>query len=301
MDNCERFELDMIDYLDGTLDAERVSALSAHLGGCPACSHRLALMRTLMEETSALSVEIPDGLHEKIMSRVGRGQKGGKLLRFASRRVVATAAAVALLVCAASIYGVTRLQNQKSMDSAAWELTAQNYKYKSTAALDENTSEQAADAGDDAAAGDMDGSSYDGTPGLENDVAMDAAAPAECDAGDVGELDAADQSESLKMPRELFSKLAEDTRYAAVVVMDAEEIPAALQDYTLMPTGEETDANRDEVLYIIVPADKLNEVVEECRAEDIKLTQYDAENPAPDIEFIDSSAENTLFILQVTE
>ena len=43
MAGCERFELDMIDCLDGALDGERLAALEEHLRVCPACSHRLEM------------------------------------------------------------------------------------------------------------------------------------------------------------------------------------------------------------------------------------------------------------------
>ena len=123
MAGCERFELDMIDCLDGALDGERLAALEEHLRVCPACSHRLETMRVLMEETAALCVDVPDGLHDRILQRVARERKGGRLLRFASRRTIAAAAAV-VLVCAASVYGVSRLYGQKARTQPRWNVSS---------------------------------------------------------------------------------------------------------------------------------------------------------------------------------
>ena len=70
MDGCEKFELDMIDYLDGTIDEKRLHAFIEHINGCPACFHRLEMMRVLMAETSDLSAQLPEGLHEQIMEQI---------------------------------------------------------------------------------------------------------------------------------------------------------------------------------------------------------------------------------------
>ena len=295
MDGCERFELDMIDYLDGTLDEKRLHAFMEHINGCPACSHRLEMMRVLMAETSELSAQLPEGLHEQIMAGVRREKKGGRLLRFASRRVVATAAAVAILVCAASVYAAARLRGSKSADCADMELMAVNN--QSAAAFDMKSGGSAANTAD---AGDLDGTAYSYTTeneGSENDDA----APAEYweNAEETEEQDKDEQSAS---PETLFSNIPEDTRYAAVVVMDAETVPEVLEEYVLLTeTGTKTNENGNEVLYIIVPADRLDEIVKLCRTEEIKLEQFDMENPAPDVGIIDESAEDTLVILQITK
>lgn len=300
MAGCERFELDMIDYLDGALSGERLAALEEHLRACPACSHRLETMRVLMEETAALCVDVPDGLHDRILQRVARERKGGRLLRFASRRTVAAVAAV-VLVCAASVYGVSRLYGQKGADTASLErqLLAENYASSSTG---DGAASGDADAGDAS----MDGSSYshdEVTP--ENGEVINDAAPAECDAEDIAERDPADTSGMADSKTGLFSNLAENARYASVVVMDIEEVPAPLAEYALKPgvpgDGEKSEENWEEVIYVVVPSYKTEEIVEECQAEEVKLTLYDTENPVPDEELIDTSSAETLFILQITK
>lgn len=300
MDGCEKYELDMIDYLDGALDGERLTAFSAHLGNCPACSHRLEMMRMLMDETAELSVEMPDGLHDQIMARIERERKHGRILNFASRRTLAAAAAI-LLVFAASIYGVSRLSGGNDADSASMELTALNY--KSSAALDEELTEDSADAG----AGEQDGSvdAYDVSEELEDDMAVDDAVPSEYGLEEYREQDEADLSVSQSEIQRLLSDVAEDVRYAAVVVMDAEEVPDVLQEYMLVPAdvSAEVDetAKTDEVLYTVVPTDQLDVIVAQCSTEEIELMCYDAENPVPDADVIDDSAETTLFVVRITE
>lgn len=300
MAGCERFELDMIDCLDGALDGERLAALEEHLRVCPACSHRLETMRVLMEETAALCVDVPDGLHDRILQRVARERKGGRLLRFASRRTIAAAAAV-VLVCAASVYGVSRLYGQKGTDTASLErqLLAENYASSSTG---DGAASGDADAGDAS----MDGSSYshdEVTP--ENGEVINDAAPAECDAADIAERDPADTSGMADSKTGLFSNLAEDARYASVVVMDIEEVPAPLAAYTLQPGVqsdlEKDEEKQDEVYFVVVSVEEADEILKECQAEEVKLTLYDTENPVPDEELIDTSSAEALFILQITK
>lgn len=302
MVDCEKFELDMIDYLDGTLDCERLAVLEEHLRICPSCSHRFAAMRVLMDETAALNVDIPDGLHDKIMQRVERKRKGGRLLRFASRRTVAVAAAAVMLVCVASIYGVFHLREQKCMmDTASLERQFMAENHSASSAWDDAANGEA-DTGDASIDGYFYASDAD-TP--EDGVALNHAAPAECDAEDVAESDPETTSGTLDAGTDLFSHLAEDAHYASVVVMDIEKVPAPLAEYTLLPdiqgNLEKSDEKRDEVFYAIVPADKVDEIVEKCQTEEVKLILYNAENPAPDADLIDTASEKSLFILQITD
>ena len=294
MPGCEKFEGDLIEYLDGTLEGVRLEALLAHLHSCAACSHRLEKMRILLDETAKLSVEMPDGLHERIMRRVERERRHGRLLHFTSRRTLAVAAAAVALVCTASVFGTLYARSLKGMDMAGnARMTAENS--TSYFALHDDSAE-------DTGSMPMDGVC---DAGKQEDVMEDSAeaydaAPAELDAKNNAEQEAAEEEDTAGMEDELFSHFAADSRYASVSVMNAETVPTPLEAY--LPQQEDTvadDTASEEVYYISVPAAELEDIIAACQAEDVKLVEHDTARLVPDDTVIDSTSERALIVLQI--
>lgn len=294
MADCEKYEKDFIDYLDGTLDGERLEMFVKHLRSCAVCSHRLETMRVLLEETANLSVEVPDGLHDQIIRCVRHEQKRRGLLRFTSRRTVAAAAAV-VLIGAASVYGVAHTKYFAGADTAGdARMMAEN-----------STSLSALQAEDSGAA--LDGVYYDiQTEGSAQEDSADVygVAPTESSAQNSAEQGEEDSAalEAKDVDSTFFSQLAADERYASVVVMDASTVPVLLEEYLTLPDESVAEtADGDEVHYMIVPASEADEIIAACQTDEIKLKEYNTEHPVPDATVIDGDAENSLIILRITE
>ncbi len=297
MDGCENIAPELVDYLDGALNEEQTAAVLEHLHGCPACSRRLEAMRRLMTETADLSKELPDGLHEAIMGRIRREQKGGRWLHFASRRTVAVVAAAALvLVCTASLYGISQMRKDVAADSATLELWAQNN--NQIAGAQEEAIERSASSENGELKESVSESPYAYTEETEEEKGFaEGAAPAECDLGQTQQFDTtAEQTES-----DLFSAITEDVCYSAIFVMEAEKIPDSLAEYEKsLSAFALTEEQRNGPFYMVISTAKIEQLVAECRSEGIEVQQYDAENPVPGKDIVDPSAENALIILQIT-
>ena len=296
MDGCENIAPELVDYLDGALNGERTAAVLEHLHGCPVCSRRLEAMRRLMTETAGLSKELPDGLHEAIMERVTREQKGGRWIRFASRRTIAVVAAAALvLVCTASLYGVSQMRKGVTADSATLELWAQNN--NQIAGLQEEALERSANSENGELEESVSESPYAYTEEMEEEKGFtEDVAPAECDLEQTQQFDTtAEQTES-----DLFSGITEDVCYSAVFVMEAEKVPDSLAEYEKsLSAFAITEESRNGPFYMVISTAKIEQLVAECRSEGIEVQQYDAENPVPGKDIVDPSAENALVILQI--
>ena len=146
---CERFQIDIVDYIDGTLDSERLAALQDHLRSCEACSRLVEEMRMILQETAALADPIPVDLHERIMERVENERPAGWLLRFPLRKLTAVAAALALLIGVGSVLGAA-LGRKGAAAEADMAYMAENAKSVSAYGRD-STAESYVEAYDDAA------------------------------------------------------------------------------------------------------------------------------------------------------
>lgn len=147
---CEQFQIDIVDYIDGTLVGERLAALKQHLESCEACSRLVEEMRMILGETAALTDPIPEDLHERIMGRVTKERPAGRLLRFPLRKLTVAAAALALLIGAGSLFASSFGAKEDAMVAYDMAYTAENAKAIVGYSIDAET-ESAAEECDDAA------------------------------------------------------------------------------------------------------------------------------------------------------
>ena len=334
MSDCEKFELDLVEYLDGTLSGPRLAALEEHLAGCPDCARRAKEMRAILSETRALGEEIPDGLHEAIMERIDRETSQKKLLRFPSRRVFAAAAAVFVLVCAGAV-GTAALRNRNknagAPATAGGVMTAQNsVAYSAYAGSDEAAPESAEEIEEDV--------SFD-TSAVKSSVTEEAAedeaetpmtaaaaasaseapvpeeepapspddSPAEsiADEEDIPMSEEEERSDSGGDGENVFAALRqEDARYCAVVVMDVSALPLSRDE--LKARAEDSGrADRvwipeeaGETVCLAVPRDLLDALLTKLQDTASDVAAYSTADPGPAEGLLDDSADAALVILR---
>lgn len=310
MASCRKYELDIVDYLDGTLSGSRLEALEAHLAGCPDCARRAEDMRRILRETAALNTDPPAGLHEAIMARIDRAgaEKSGRILRFPTRRFTAVAAAALLLICTAAA-GAAALRNgwlssdKSAADSAVME----------RALMAENHIAYSAYAGgalaEDAEEADLDCEAEELFS--EDDMPMEEAVPEEAPEQDSDESAAAEEEEvPASMPGAaaettlddgLFDALAgSDARYCAVILLEAAELPDAPEDF--LPGAERLpmeEHRAGETAYCAsVPAGELDALLGSLTERYRIAGRFDGAAPGAASELIDPAAEEVLVILR---
>lgn len=98
MKNCEYYEAQIDLLLDGLLTPSEEAELRIHLAACPACEEKEYQLREIRAAVESLDdIEIPDGLHERIMAALPVAQPPKSRLRARWIRGLAAVAACALL------------------------------------------------------------------------------------------------------------------------------------------------------------------------------------------------------------
>lgn len=67
---CKQFVEDVTGYLEGTLPAEIVTLVDAHLADCPHCREYLREMRRVVADAGALSEEDVDQMPDDLRNRL---------------------------------------------------------------------------------------------------------------------------------------------------------------------------------------------------------------------------------------
>ena len=104
--NCEYVREIYPDVLNGKTDANTATSVRAHLAACPECRVEADLIEALF----ASRVEVPAGLHERVMGVVAAGP--------APRRIAPRHLAMAATLAAALIGGSVLLNSQRSVGPA---------------------------------------------------------------------------------------------------------------------------------------------------------------------------------------
>ncbi len=73
--NCEKYELWIDEYIDGSLSADRRRELESHLESCESCKNEYKLALALRAAVKNAEEELPEGLHGRIMSAVSAEPK----------------------------------------------------------------------------------------------------------------------------------------------------------------------------------------------------------------------------------
>ncbi|MBE6936393.1 MAG: hypothetical protein E7458_07840 [Ruminococcaceae bacterium] len=254
---CEQFELDIVDYLDGTLTGERLAALEQHLRSCAACSRLVEEMRLILGETAALVDPVPEELHQRIMERVASARPAGRLSRFPLRRLTAAAAALALLIGVGSVLGTALGGRKDAAAEADMAYMAENAKSVST--YERDGGEGILEAYDDAAPMEV----CDEEAEMEETVDATAAADAEV----FSTFAAVYRMELTKMPqilqeyqlseeqaKELLPELSENEQFAQVPVYELKWILEVLDGNAVsyeLDLAYEPDAYAETVLFIL--------------------------------------------------
>lgn len=96
--SCKYFRLLADEYIEGELTGEEMREFEAHIAKCPECRKEFEELSALKEMLAETDEEIPEGLHERIMSAVSSEIKPRRgRLRLLRRAAISAACAVICL------------------------------------------------------------------------------------------------------------------------------------------------------------------------------------------------------------
>ena len=93
--NCE-FSEKVYEYMDGTLNPEDRERVLEHLKGCESCSELKREQEAFAALLDSVNEELPEGLHDRIMSNVRREMRRDRFMRAIKRCAMPVAAALVL-------------------------------------------------------------------------------------------------------------------------------------------------------------------------------------------------------------
>lgn len=130
MNDCERYQELICCLIDGELTRDERKALMAHIALCPECKASYEVFSAVSDAVASDLVDVPESLHENIMSGVRRRALFNKNKRAASRRVKGLIAAAAcfavVLISAVGIFD-TLLARSSSVAEDASPAAAQSF------------------------------------------------------------------------------------------------------------------------------------------------------------------------------
>lgn len=104
MNECERYEAMISALIDGELSGEEEAELRAHMADCPDCG---AMYEAYFAVAAALrEQDVPDTLHEGIMTKVRAAEKAGRTQRTIVRLRPILAAAACLIVLVGTVFAL---------------------------------------------------------------------------------------------------------------------------------------------------------------------------------------------------
>jgi len=130
MNDCERYQELICCLIDGELTRDERKALMAHIALCPECRASYEVFSAVSDAVASDLVDVPESLHENIMSGVRRRALFNRNKRAASRRVKGLIAAAAcfavVLISAVGIFD-TLLSRDASVAENASPAAAQSF------------------------------------------------------------------------------------------------------------------------------------------------------------------------------
>ena len=107
--SCKYYRLLADEYIEGELTGEEMREFEAHIAECPECRKEFEELRALKEMLANSGEEIPEGLHERIMNRVGVEMKPKKNKLRAFRRAAISAACAVICLSLTLIFTIMPL------------------------------------------------------------------------------------------------------------------------------------------------------------------------------------------------
>lgn len=97
--DCDEVRELINEYIDGELDDGTAASVAAHIEVCPDCRRLYESLTSADTAVAALSDDVPDTLHEKIMSAVGCAQKADRRAARIRRFTGFVGVGVAAMLC----------------------------------------------------------------------------------------------------------------------------------------------------------------------------------------------------------
>lgn len=278
MSDCGRYEIDIIDYIDGELEGERLHALLEHLCECGECCERVRMMRFLMDETAELETEPPALLHGMIMKRTFGGS--GKFLKFLTRRTAIAAAILFLLICAGSVYVALNPMSKNDLASGSLNKNFSEDSKSSENAVyaEDNADQPVSEPNADTNEGDSGGGNYYGDSDkadYDKEITESAA-----------QLSPGAIMENLQ---NVAPDILNDEGYSNVIMVTAASIPKALSSYDY--------TEEDGLIYITIPNEKADEIVGSFELVEVSNEVINSLNAAVEYEILNDDSEYSLVVL----
>jgi Zn-finger protein len=122
--NCE-FSEKVYEYMDGTLSAEDRARVLEHLEGCESCSELKREHEAFAALLDSVNEELPEGLHDRIMSNVRSEMRRDRFMRAIKRYAMPVAAAFVLALTVPAILRAndgTDIANSPATDEMCYAL-----------------------------------------------------------------------------------------------------------------------------------------------------------------------------------
>lgn len=122
--NCE-FSEKVYEYMDGTLSAEDRARVLEHLKGCESCSELKREHEAFAALLDSVNEELPEGLHDRIMSNVRSEMRRDRFMRAIKRYAMPVAAALVLTLTVPAILRAndgTNIANSPATDEMCYAL-----------------------------------------------------------------------------------------------------------------------------------------------------------------------------------
>lgn len=159
--SCKKYKLMTEEYIDGTISESDRRELEAHLTECGECRSELAEARALRDLVKLSEDDIPEGMHERIMSAVAAEPKKAPKRSYVHfwRRV--SVAAACLFICAGVCTGLLLMPMMKNNADAPSASTSEagvseSFKEDSGMIGDSNIEAPGDNREEEAVPGDMD-------------------------------------------------------------------------------------------------------------------------------------------------
>ena len=125
--NCDKTQQCML-YLWGEMTADDSQTFAQHLNQCPACKAEVEQLEPLVRSMQAIELEqLPEGLAERVRTRLDRSPAHPRRLRITPRRGLAVAASILLLLGLSTMWRLMFNGTQPPISPVAQTLTEDDY------------------------------------------------------------------------------------------------------------------------------------------------------------------------------